>query len=63
MITKAYYLAPEVQDDFYAAAEGIMTAFPCFMSSQPVELDWLEVTIQMREEDAAAIERRIAPYI
>lgn len=63
MITKVYYIAPEHKDEFYHVADQIMMNFPCFMSAQPVEMDWDEVTIQCRTEDIAAIEKQIAPFV
>lgn len=63
MITKVVYIEPEHKDEFYHVADQIMMLFPCFISAQPVEMDWDEVTIQCREEDAAAIEKQIAPFV
>jgi hypothetical protein len=41
----------------------IRETIPCFYSSKPVEMDFLEVTIQMRIEDVAFVEMMIAPLV
>ena len=63
MMTKVYYISPENQDYFFHVADQLMMNFPCWMESQPVEMDWLEVTVKCRQEDIIAIEKAIAPYI
>lgn len=51
--------------DHAAAIEHIILAFPCFVGSAPVqsEDEDSEISIECRREDAAAIERILAPYV
>lgn len=63
MRTITVYIEPNKKDDFYHVADQLMMNFPCFVSAKCVEMDWEEVSIQCRQEDAAAIEQRIADFV
>ena len=63
MRTITVYIDPEKKEEFYHVADQLMMNFPCFVDSTPVEMDWEEVTIKCRQEDAAEIERRIADFM
>lgn len=41
----------------------IIQDFPCFVKVETVEFDYVEVTILCREEDAGAIEKRLANFV
>jgi hypothetical protein len=61
MTKKTYYIenTSEAREILY----GIQKDFPLFYSAKIVEMDYLEVTLEMRNEDAAAVEKRLAPIV
>jgi hypothetical protein len=61
MITKVYYIDGTRENK--QKMKEIRETIPCFYSSKPVEMDFLEVTIQMRIEDVAFVEMMIAPLV
>jgi hypothetical protein len=61
MIVKVYYIDGTRENK--ARMKEIRDMFPIFYSSKPVEMDFLEITIEMRIEDVASIERLIAPLV
>ena len=62
MIKKTYYLDKNVKN-FRAQISNIKTRIPCFYSSKPVEMDYLECTFEVRKEDVSTLERMIAPLV
>ena len=62
MITKTYYLDRTVKG-FRQRIEHIKKVIPCFYSSKPMEMDFLECSFQVRREDVSALERLIAPLV
>ena len=42
--------------------EEIKDKFPCFVTVEDLELDWIEVTIKARTEDVGAIETMLARF-
>ena len=61
MIVKVYYIDGTRENK--ARMREIRDMFPIFFSAKPVEMDFLEVTIEMRVEDVSSIERLIAPLV
>jgi hypothetical protein len=51
--------------DYEVAAiiDNIHDRFPCFITMDPLGFGLYEVSIQCRQEDAAAIETMLAPYV
>lgn len=61
MTEKTYYIenCTELED----ALEQIEQNFPCFVDRETIEMNYLRVTINAREEDIASIERVLAPLV
>ena len=62
MITKTYYLDRNAKG-YKAIIEHIKNAIPCFTSAKPVEMDFVEWTFEVRNEDIKTLEKLIAPII
>lgn len=46
-----------------AVIDAVTDRFPCFVELKSVEMNWMEVIIEARQEDIASIERMIAEII
>ena len=57
MENRNYYLRRSAKLD--KAIEAVSNAFPCFIETEPVEMDWVKVSIKSREEDAMAIDKAL----
>jgi len=53
----------EWTERFYNTLEKIANLFPCFVSTECVEMNWREVQISARQEDMARIENLLAEFI
>ena len=42
--------------------ENVKNTFPCFVTVETLELDWILVTVRSRAEDTASIERIFSRY-
>jgi len=62
MIKKVYYL-DRTAKGFRKIMNDIKMRIPCFYSSKPVEMDYLECTFEVRREDVDTLERMIAPLV
>lgn len=51
-----------ITNELMETIEKIKADFPCFVKTEIVEMNWIELTIDAREEDIDAIERRLAPH-
>ena len=64
MKTLCYYIErTEDYTKFLIALEGAMTLVPCFVSMGDVEMNFVELTVLCREEDALFIQTVLAPYL
>lgn len=61
MTKKVYYIEASVS--LVSAVEYIENAIPCFIELEPVEMDYMEVTIICRDADAAFVEKAVAPLV
>ena len=52
----------ENTNELYTALETIANRFPCFVETTPIEMNWMEIKIECREEDAASIENILADF-
>ena len=43
--------------------EKVKDTFPCFVTVEILELDWILVTVQSRTEDTASIEKIFSQYV
>lgn len=62
MITKVYFIL-ETEEDYNEVMDIIINSFPCFLDEEPIEFNYVEVTIKMREEDVASIEKILAKIV
>ena len=62
MITKTYYLDRNAKG-YKATIAHIKKAIPCFTSAKPVEMDFVEWTFEVRNEDIKTLEKLIAPIV
>lgn len=62
MITKVYFIL-ETEEDYNEVMDTIINSFPCFLDEEPIEFNYVEVTIKMREEDVASIEKILAKIV
>jgi len=62
MITKCYFI-DETQEAYHDTLESVINLFPCFIAEEPIEFNFVAVTIKMRTEDAAGIERLLAKIV
>ena len=60
MTTKVYYIP---YDKAIAKVEKIETVVPCFVEVEDVEMGYAAVTIKVRDEDVATIERYFADVV
>ena len=61
MTKKVYYIEASVS--LVSAVEYIEKAIPCFIELEPVEMDYMEVTIICRDADVAFVEKAVAPLV
>lgn len=50
------------RDEVIGTIEEIKEKFPCFVTVEDIELNWIEVTIKSRVEDTDAIDRMLARF-
>lgn len=61
MTTKTYYIENTAELD--KVLEQIEEDFPCFVDRELIEMNYSEVSINARDEDISAIEKRLAPLV
>jgi hypothetical protein len=61
MTTKTYYIENTTELD--EVLEQIEEDFPCFVDRELIEMNYSEVSINARDEDISAIEKRLAPLV
>lgn len=61
MTTKIYYIENTTELD--EVLEQIEEDFPCFVDRELIEMNYSEVSINARDEDISAIEKRLAPLV
>ena len=61
MTTKTYYIENTTELD--EVLEQIEKDFPCFVDRELIEINYSEVSINARDEDISAIEKRLAPLV
>ena len=61
MTTKTYYIENTTELD--EVLEQIEEDFPCFVARELIEMNYSEVSINARDEDISAIEKRLAPLV
>lgn len=61
MTTKTYYIENTTELD--EVLEQIEKDFPCFVDRELIEMNYSEVSINARDEDISAIEKRLAPLV
>ena len=49
--------------DAESAIEYLEDAIPCFIECEPVEMNYMEVSITCRNEDVAFVEKAVAPLV
>jgi len=49
-------------DEVMETVEEVKNTFPCFVSVENIELDWVIVTVTARTEDIKSIERKFAKF-
>jgi hypothetical protein len=62
MITKTYYLDRNAKG-YKSTIEHIKETIPCFTTAKPVEMDFVEWTFEVRNEDIKTLEKLIAPIV
>lgn len=60
MTTKVYYIP---YNDAVKKVEKIETVVPCFVEVEDIEMGYAAVTIKVRDEDVATIERYFADVV
>ena len=61
MITKAYYF--ELNNSLISAINYLEDVIPCLIRTEPVEMNWVLLTITCPEKDAVLVEETLAPLI
>ncbi len=61
MTTKTYYIENTTELD--EVLEQIEEDFPCFVDRELIEMNYSEISINARDEDISAIEKRLAPLV
>jgi len=61
MTKKVYYI--ENGCSLASAIEYLENIIPCFIELEPVEMDYMEVSIICRNEDVAFVEKAVAPLV
>lgn len=61
MIKKVYYI--ECTNENNEIIENIINDFICFVETEPIEMNYLEVEIVCRKEDISSIENRLKDII
>jgi hypothetical protein len=61
MTKKTYYIEATVS--LVSAIEYLEDAIPCFIECEPVEMNYMEVSIICRDEDIAFVEKVVAPLV
>ena len=61
MTTKTYYIENTTELD--EVLEQIEEDFSCFVDRELIEMNYSEVSINARDEDISAIEKRLAPLV
>lgn len=61
MTTKTYYIENTIELD--EVLKQIEEDFPCFVDRELIEMNYSEVSINARDEDISAIEKRLAPLV
>lgn len=59
---ETYVIYFMITNELMDTIEEIKETFPCFIHTETVEMNWIEVTIKARKEDMEAIEKKLAPY-
>ena len=49
--------------DAAAAVDAVTDTYPCFVELKSIEMNWMEVIIQARQEDMAGIEILLAGIV
>ena len=52
-----------IPNNYFDTIEKELMAIPCFITRELIEMDYSEVGIQCRTEDASFVEILIAPFI
>lgn len=64
MKTLCYYIEiNENYENFEKALNLVIMLVPCFVSTEIVEMNYMEVTIVCRQEDVIAIQTALAEYL
>lgn len=53
----------EITNDLEETLMALYMRIPCFVEIEPVEMNWVKVTIQAREEDLFFVEQYIAGLV
>ena len=53
----------EITNDLEETLMALYMRIPCFVKIEPVEMNWVKVTIQAREEDLFTVEQYIAGLV
>lgn len=61
MTKKVYYIEATVS--LISAIEYLENTIPCFIECEPVEMNYMEVSIICRNEDVAFVEKAVAPLV
>ena len=61
MLIKSYYI--ECSARLKEVLRTIENLFPCWIHEEPVEMNYLEVSINARIEDLPSIEKYLAPLM
>lgn len=59
MVTLIYFML-ETEDTYRETIDKVANTFPCFITETPVEFDYVQVTIKMREEDVRGVIKTLA---
>lgn len=49
-------------DEVMETVEKVKDTFPCFISVEILELDWMEIIVEARNEDMVSIEREFSKF-
>lgn len=64
MKTLWYYIARDDKfEEFKKVLDKVENSIPCFTEVKDVEMNFVELIVKCREDDAAFVEKSFAPFV